>query len=468
MNNFEVIIGIEIHIELNTKTKMFSSAPNLFGVEANINVSPTDIAYPGTLPVVNKEAVVKSIKLAKALKMKIDSLVRFDRKNYFYPDLPKGFQITQQNFPIGREGKVIVGESIVTLERIHMEEDTAKAFHKDKFTLLNYNRAGVPLIEIVSDPVIDGAEQAAKYIETIRDIAVALDISDAKMEEGSLRADINISIRPYGQKEFGTKVEIKNLNSISNVKKAISNEISLQTKQILSGEEIKQATKRFDESSQTNILMRVKKDALDYRYIPEPNIPPIKLSKAFIDGISIGELPWEKTSRYIKQGIEEKYVSILSSSPKLSNFFDKIKFKDKTKVSKLFFSDLMGLANASKKRIYELGIEPMELTILLEKISDGDISGKHSKTIIPLLVNNQNTVEKIIKEKGMKQISDEKILVKIILEIIENNQDFIKQNKGREERVLKYILGQVMKVSKGQANPIIASKIVQKVWVKGV
>ena len=468
MSNFEVVIGIEIHIELNTKTKMFSSAPNTFGDEENTNVSATDIAYPGTMPVVNKQAIVKAIKLAKALNMKIDDLVRFDRKNYFYPDLPKGFQITQQNFPIGSSGKLSVNGRNLTIERIHLEEDTAKAFHKGESTLLNYNRAGVPLIEIVSDPVIKSAEEAANYIETIRDIAIALDISDAKMEEGSMRADINISIKKPSDKVLGTKVEIKNLNSISNVRKAIFHEIEVQTKEVTEGREIIQSTKRFDESIQKTVVMRVKKDALDYRYIPEPNIPPIKLSKKFIDDIKIEELPGAIKERYIKLSVEEKYAQLLSVDPALNKYFDLIEFTDKSKVAKLIFSDVMALANTNKIKVEQLNIEPSQITELLNKIKSGEISGKQSKIIIPLLVDGKNTVSKIIKEKGMKQISDEKILTEMVLTIIKDNKDFIKQNETRPERVIKYILGQVMKVSKGQANPALVSKIVQREWVKGV
>ncbi|MCK5945876.1 MAG: Asp-tRNA(Asn)/Glu-tRNA(Gln) amidotransferase subunit GatB [Mycoplasmataceae bacterium] len=468
MSNFEVVIGIEIHIELNTKTKMFSSAPNTFGDEENTNVSATDIAYPGTMPVVNKQAIVKAIKLAKALNMKIDDLVRFDRKNYFYPDLPKGFQITQQNFPIGSSGKLSVNGRSLTIERIHLEEDTAKAFHKGESTLLNYNRAGVPLIEIVSDPVIKSAEEAANYIETIRDIAIALDISDAKMEEGSMRADINISIKKPSDKVLGTKVEIKNLNSISNVRKAIFHEIEVQTKEVTEGREIIQSTKRFDESIQKTVVMRVKKDALDYRYIPEPNIPPIKLSKKFIDDIKIEELPGAIKERYIKLSVEEKYAQLLSVDPALNKYFDLIEFTDKSKVAKLIFSDVMALANTNKIKVEQLNIEPSQIKELLNKIKSGEISGKQSKIIIPLLVDGKNTVSKIIKEKGMKQISDEKILTEMVLTIIKDNKDFIKQNETRPERVIKYILGQVMKVSKGQANPALVSKIVQREWVKGV
>lgn len=466
MNNFEVVIGIEIHIELNTKTKMFSHAPNSFGLAENTSVAPLDLAYPGTLPVVNKQAVIKAIMLGKALKMEIDDLVRFDRKNYYYPDLPKGFQITQQYHPIGKDGIVKISNKEITLERIHMEEDTAKAFHNDDATLLNYNRAGVPLIEIVSNPVMHNSQEATEYIETIKNVALALDISDAKMEEGSLRADINISLRPFGQKELGTKVEIKNMNSLSNVKKAIDFEIIEQTKQILLGIPVLQTTKRFDETTQTNAIMRTKKDALDYGYMPEPNILPIRLPKELINGIVIPELPWERKERYLKDGLDIKTANILVSDLALANYFDSIEYKDRVKLSKILFAELVSLANANSKSVVELNILPEQIAILLSQVSDGIISGKHLKTIIPFLIDGQQTVEQVIKEKGMAQISDPIELQKIIEEILNDSKDFIEQNSDRPERVLKYVLGQVMKKSKGQANPVVSSELVRKVLIK--
>lgn len=279
MSNLQVIIGIEIHLELNTKTKMFSPAANDFSLAPNTSASVIDLAYPGTLPSLNKEAVRKAIKLAKALDMSVDDELHFDRKNYFYPDLPKGFQITQDRRPIAKKGKIVTASKVIQIEKFHLEEDTAKSIHDSSSTLLNYNRAGTPLIEIVTEPVIFSSQEAIDYIEAIRELAIILDISDAKMEEGSMRADINISLRPYGANEFGTKVEIKNLNSLTNVKKSIDDEIKKQTKAIYSGIPIVQATKRFDEVKQETVTMRVKTGAVDYKFFPETNIVPIKLDK---------------------------------------------------------------------------------------------------------------------------------------------------------------------------------------------
>lgn len=463
MNNFETIIGIEIHIELNTKTKMFSAGMNSFESAPNTNVTPTDIAYPGTLPVVNKQAVVKAIQFAKSTGMEIDKVLHFDRKNYYYPDLPKGYQITQNDRPIGKNGTIKISNKEISIERVHIEEDTAKSIHTNGKTYINYNRAGVPLIEVVTDPVINNGKEAAEYVQAIKDLAISLDISDAKMEEGSLRADINISLRPRGQKELGTKIEIKNLNSISNIQKSIEIEIKKQTKMLLQGEKIKMATKRFDELSQDTIIMRVKNGISDYKFFPDPNIPPIYIGKEFIDSIKLNELPWERKNRYIKSGISEENIFNLLSNIPQANYFDLINYNDKSRVSKIFFSEIVSLANSKNINVENLGIVPREIVKVLEKLDLGEISGKHAKIIFPLLINGNKTVEQIIEEKGMKQISDENSLNIILNSIMKTNTTFIEQNKERPERVSKFILGQLMKESKGQANPIVANKLVKKI-----
>ena len=462
MNNFEAIIGIEIHIELNTKTKMFSSGKNDFNSSPNTNVTPVDIAYPGTLPVVNKEAVIKAIKLGKSLKMKIDDTLHFDRKNYFYPDLPKGFQITQQNRPIGSKGTIKLSTGNISIERIHLEEDTAKSIHKNGKTYINYNRAGVPLIEVVSDPVLKTGEEAAEYVKNIRDLARALDISDAKMEEGSLRADVNISVRPIGQKSLGTKVEVKNLNSIANIKKAADIEFKKQIKDLLNNKEILMATKRFDESKQDTVTMRVKTGNVDYKFFPEPNIPPIYIGNELINSIVIPELPWESRKRYLTEGLSQEQIEKLMSNRDYAIYFDSIEFNDRAQLAKIFFAEIVALSNSQNKTLEELKINKEEITNVLSKMSSGEISGKHLKEIIPLLSGGKMTTNDIIEQRGMKQISDEKILNEMLDSIIKVNKTFINENKERRERVSKFILGQLMKESKGQANPVIANKLVNK------
>lgn len=461
MNNFETIIGIEIHLELNTKSKMFSSSLNDLNSEPNTNLSPVDVGYPGALPIVNKEAVIRSIKLAKALKMKIDKILYFDRKHYMYPDLPKGYQITQQKRPIGKEGIITLENGHkVSIERIHMEEDTARSHHDPEGTLLDFNRAGVPLIEIVTDPVIRSPEDASQYISSIRQLAKTLGISDAKMEEGSLRADINISLRPYGQEEFGTKVEIKNINSISNVRKAIKLEILEQTKKLVTGQLVQQSTKRFDDNSNTNVIMRIKSDASDYRYFPEPNIPPIKLADDFIDSIALPELPWEIESRLKSEKVEQEFINQLISDSDKLKLFDKIEYKNKNRLSKLFFAEIVKTANERKIKVSQLNILPEEIKVTLEKQDAGEISGAHVKKIIPLLMEGKKAQD-IIDKNNFKQISNKTEILKIVDNVFEKNTNFIEKNKDRPERILKFINGQVMKETKGQVNPIVSTEVIK-------
>ncbi len=465
MNNYDLVIGIEIHVELNTKTKMFSPAANLFGADANTNVDLRDVAYPGTLPAPNKEAVVKAIKLAKALNMKIDKTLLFDRKHYFYPDLPKGFQITQDTNPIGSIGSLPIfvdgNEQSISIERIQLEEDTAKSNHSSGSTLLDYNRAGVPLIEIITDPIIYSAAEAVAYVKSIRELVTNLDISTGKMEEGSLRVDVNISLKPKGSDELGTKVEIKNINSLKNIKNAILNEIEEQSNDLDNGKEILQATKRFDEATQKNVTMRIKTDAISYKFFKEPNINPITLSDEFIGSIENSELPWEQRKRFNSYSISESNVQKLIDSNDLAIFFDSLDYDDKEKLSKIFFSEVIQLLNSSEKDINELKITPSEFVEAIKKMDSGDINGKQMKEIIPQLVNG-GIVSDIISKSSMKQITDESEIEKLVEEVISTNQDFISKNADRSERVIKYIIGNTMKLSKGQANPKIVSEIVSK------
>ena len=281
--NFEAIIGLELHVEMKTKSKLFSSAPVSFGAEPNTKTLPFDMAFPGSMPILNKQAVINAIRVCNALNMTIDDELWFDRKNYFYSDLPKGYQITQQRRPIGSNGYLVADGNKINIERLHLEEDTCKQLHSGNYTYLDFNRAGVPLLEIVSKPEIRNGKEAMTFVEKIRSIVTFLDVSNGKMEEGSLRCDVNISLRPIGQKSFGTKVEIKNLNSLANIQKAIDYEIKRQESLLLSGGHVKQETRRFDETTKKTVLMRVKTDEIDYKCFTEPNILPLKLSKEFIE-----------------------------------------------------------------------------------------------------------------------------------------------------------------------------------------
>ncbi|QGZ97299.1 Asp-tRNA(Asn)/Glu-tRNA(Gln) amidotransferase subunit GatB [Mycoplasma sp. NEAQ87857] len=466
MNNFETIIGIEIHLELKTKTKMFSGSRIDFNAQPNTCANQIDLGYPGTLPMVNKQAVKYAIALAKALNMEIDSEMHFDRKNYFYPDLPKGYQITQFYRPIGKDGEIEIKVNDqakkIQIERIHLEEDTARQHHDDNGTKLDYNRAGIPLIEIVTYPVIRSADEAAAYVDMIKKTALCLEISEAKLEQGSLRADINISLRPYGYDGFGTKIEIKNMNSLSNIKKAIENEIEIQKEKILTNQEILQQTKRFDDQTNTNIVMRTKTGTVDYKYFPEPNIPFIKLSDSFIDSVKLKELPLEKEQRYLNAGIQNIYVQSLIDDLDLAKYFDSIEYADKDKLSKVFFAEIVSLANTKKTKAYHLNIAPQYINLALLLLEQEIISGKSLKKLIPLLVDFDGDIEQLLTKHNLKQISDPQVISEIALNIMENNQELLNEYPNRPERVVKFILGAIMKQTNGQVNPQISNDIVVK------
>lgn len=470
MNNFEIVIGIENHIELKTKTKMFSPGATSYGEKPNTQVNETDLAYPGTLPTVNKKAVELAILTSHALSMKIDDLLKFDRKNYFYPDLTKGFQITQQYNPIGKEGKlkIKVGNQFkdIEIERLHIEEDTAKQIHKDDLTYIDYNRAGTPLVEVVTKPVMRSAEEACAYVEKLRETLLFLKVSDVKMNEGSLRTDVNISIRPFGASSYSNKVEVKNLNSISNIKKAIDFEVARQTKLMLQNEIIKQETRRFDDATNSTIAMRSKTDALDYKYFREPNIAPIQLDQQWIKKIiqNSPETADQKRIRYQDEFKLSLYdTNIILSNLEVSEFFEKTleHTNEWQKVSNLLISDIQSYLNQKNITIDKTELKPNQLSDLIDLINQNIISLKHSKTILPILLEKQNAkILDIIDELNIKLISDEKEIDLLLSPIINSSQELIKQYDERPERVVKTLMGQLMKITNGNVDPEKATKIV--------
>ncbi|MGY6171781.1 Asp-tRNA(Asn)/Glu-tRNA(Gln) amidotransferase subunit GatB [Candidatus Mycoplasma pogonae] len=462
-NKYDVVIGIEIHIELNTQSKMFSPARNSFDDKPNENVHPIDLGYPGTLPRINVAAVISAIKLAKALNMEIDTELHFDRKHYFYPDLPKGFQITQQFRPIGKNGilPVKVGNNLteIAVERIHLEEDTAKQIHNAEGTFLNYNRAGIPLIEIVSRPVIHSAAEAAMYVDNIRKLALFLGISDAKLEEGSLRADANISLKLKNSDILGTKVEIKNINSINNVKKAIELEIASQTQILDNGDKVLQQTKRFDDQTQTNKIMREKTSAISYRYFPEPNIPVMQLNAEFLETIAMPVLPWDKEKEYQEHNIHHAHIDSLINNIDYYNYFEKITFANKSKAANFFFAEIIPLVNQNIINLNENFITPEHISEILELLDAGKISQKQAKQLVKLIIEEQLSIQEIIKKHKIEQVSDENVLKELITNLINENQTLLNEYQQRPERVIKFFLGSIMKLTKGNANPQSANKI---------
>ncbi len=467
--NFEAVIGIEIHVEMKTKSKMFSSAPVLFGAEPNTLVRPLDIAFPGTMPLVNKQAVINAIRVSNALHMSIDNELWFDRKNYFYSDLPKGFQITQDKRPIGRDGYVEIktknGIKKIEIERLHMEEDTCKQLHMSNYSLLDYNRAGTPLVEIVSRPNIRSGEEAMKYVEQIKSIVQFTDVSDGKMEEGSLRCDVNISLRPIGSEKFGTKVEIKNLNSLSNVEKAIEFEIIRQQKLLLAGIPVEQETRRFDEMRKETVLMRKKTDAVDYKYFTEPNITPIKLSDEFIRNAieTCPELASSKRNRYINDlKLSEYDADILLQDKAVSEYFDKtIKYNANPKLLvNWIMVDIASYLNKNNYSISDLKLSPEHLSDLVKLIAEGKISSKQAKDVFLDIVETNASPIDVANKLGIVQMSDENAIMDLVIEALNENPQAIEDFKNGKDRAVGFLVGQTMKKSRGKANPAMTSKLV--------
>lgn len=466
--NFEAVIGIEIHVEMKTKTKMFSSAPIAFGKKANTLVCPLDIGFPGTLPVVNKQAVINAIRVSNALHMEIDNELHFDRKNYFYADLPKGYQITQDKRPIGKEGYVefeIEGNiRRIHIERLHMEEDTCKQLHMSDYSLLDYNRAGTPLVEIVSKPEIHNGVEAQKYVETIKDIVVYSEVSDGKMEEGSLRCDVNISLRPCGSSKLGTKVEIKNLNSTANVQRAIDFEMKRQSKLLLSGQVVEQETRRFDESKKETVLMRKKTDSVDYKYFEEPNITPISLSQEFINNAiaTCKELPMIKKQRYMEKGLSAEESLQMLANKDLSEYFDEcLKYSNKIKAIWNFIStDISSYLNKNEMDIKDLKVSGKHIADLIDLIDSKTVSYNQGRTIFMEMVNNDQDPNAIADKLGLKQNSNEDEIKQVVIDTINEFPQSIEDFKNGKDRAVGFLVGQIMKKTKGKVNPAITNKLV--------
>lgn len=466
--NFEQVIGLEVHCELKTNSKMFSAAPVTFGEEPNTKVNEVDMGMTGTMPVLNKRGVEFAIRVCHALHMEIDELLCFDRKNYYYSDLPKGFQITQDKRPIGKNGYLdIEADGVMTrveIERLHMEEDTAKQFHFDDYSLIDYNRAGIPLIEIVTRPNIRNGAQAAAYLEKLRQIFLYTDVSDAKMEEGSMRCDVNISIRPYGTDKFGIRTEIKNLNSISNVQKAIEFEALRQEKILIQGGVVLQETRRFDEDSKETVMMRAKGDAVDYKYYTEPNILPIRLDHNWIVEIknNLPMLADEREKLYIeKYGLPQTDAHILVSNKGISDFYEETiqTCQEYKLVCNWLLGEVQAYLNKENLDIYQTKLTPLYLGKMIHLIQDGTISSKQAKKVFECLMAEGKDPEVIIEEKGMKQISDSEQLKQIINDILDNNEQSIHDFAAGKDRAVGFLVGQIMKKTGGQANPKVANQI---------
>ncbi|MCM3796278.1 Asp-tRNA(Asn)/Glu-tRNA(Gln) amidotransferase subunit GatB [Priestia megaterium] len=467
--NFETIIGLEVHVELKTKSKIFSASPNAFGAAPNANTSVIDLGYPGVLPVLNKEAVDFAMKAALALNCEIATDTKFDRKNYFYPDNPKAYQISQFDKPIGENGWIEVevkGETKrIRINRLHLEEDAGKLTHTgDGYSLVDFNRQGTPLIEIVSEADMRSPEEAYAYLEKLKSIIQYTGVSDCKMEEGSLRCDANISLRPVGQEEFGTKAELKNLNSFNYVRRGLEHEEIRQEKVLLSGGLIEQETRRFDESTGETILMRVKEGSDDYRYFPEPDLLELHIDEEWKERVraSIPELPDARKKRYVEElGLPAYDAMVLTLTKEMSDFFEATLAAggDAKLSSNWLMGEVSAYLNSNQKELSDVALTPEGLAGMIRLIQEGTISSKIAKKVFKELIENGGDAKKIVKEKGLVQISDDATLRKFVTDALDANPQSIEDFKNGKDRAIGFLVGQIMKASKGQANPPMVNKI---------
>ena len=466
--HFETVIGLEVHVELKTDSKIFSPSPAHFGAEPNTNTNVIDLGYPGVLPVVNKRAVEWGMKAAMALNMTVARESKFDRKNYFYPDNPKAYQISQFDQPIGENGWIDIevnGETKrIGITRAHLEEDAGKLTHKNGYSLVDLNRQGTPLIEIVSEPDIRTPEEAYAYLEKLRSIIQYIEVSDVKMEEGSMRCDANISIRPYGQDEFGTQTELKNLNSFTFVKKGLEYEEKRQEQVILSGGVINQETRRFDETTGTTKLMRVKEGSDDYRYFPEPDIVPMIISDEWMEEVrkTIPELPDARQRRYQEElGLPAYDAHVLTLTKEMSDMFEETVAlgADPKLASNYLMVDVNAYLNKVQKELKDTALTAEGLAGMIKLITDGTISSKIAKKVFAELIEHGGDAAQIVKEKGLVQVSDSGQLLAWVNEALDNNPKSIEDYKNGRDRAIGFLVGQIMKASKGQANPQMINKM---------
>ena len=472
-NEFQVTIGCEIHAQVASNSKLFSRSATKFGSAQNSQVSLFDIATPGKLPVINKEAVIAAVKTGLAMGCQINLKSIFDRKNYFYPDLPQGYQISQFSDPIVGQGTIQIDLEDGSLKdigitRLHIEQDAGKLIHDQhqKYSLVDLNRAGIALMEIVSDPDLSSPLEAAAYVKKIRSILRAIGSCDGNMEKGNLRCDANISVKIIGQKELGTRCEIKNLNSIKNITKAIEYEAKRQIKIIEDGGTINQETRLFNADQGVTKTMRSKEDAMDYRYFPDPDLPPLVISQEFVDQIkaNLPELPDAKKKRYISDlGLSSYDSAILSLDEDISNFFEIIIKKHQPKLATNWICvELFARINKAGINFDEIKITAENFTKLLDLIVSGTISGKIAKDVLDAMFETGQDPSKIVEEKGLKQVSNEGEIIKIITQILDENQDKVQQYKSGKDKLFGFFVGQVMKATKGQANPQIVNKLLKE------
>lgn len=473
---YETVIGLEVHVELKTRSKVFCSCSTAFGAAPNTQVCPVCLGLPGVLPVLNEKAVEFAIKAALALNCQIAEYSKFDRKNYFYPDMPKNYQISQYDLPLASGGYVEIevnGEKKrIRIKRLHLEEDTGKLLHSAdvaaaESSLVDFNRAGVPLIEIVSEPDIRSPEEAKLYLTKLKSIIEYTGVSDVKMQEGSLRCDANVSIRPRGASEFGTRTEIKNMNSFRAVQRGLEYEVERQKNVVEAGGKVVQETRHWDESRGITVPLRSKEEAHDYRYFPEPDLVPLVISRERVEEIrsQLPELPDARKARLMASYNLPAYdAEVLTSSKALGDFFDATValYPEAKTVSNWMMSELMKYLNANNLEIQEIPLTPKDLADLLKLIDQGTISGKIAKTVFEEMCATGQPPEKIVREKGLIQITDEGAIAQVVAEVIAANPQSVADYRAGKEKALTFLVGQVMKATRGKANPEAVNRILRE------
>jgi aspartyl-tRNA(Asn)/glutamyl-tRNA(Gln) amidotransferase subunit B len=471
---YETVIGLEVHVELKTKTKIFCGCATSFGAPPNTNTCPICLGHPGVLPVLNRQAVEFAMKAAMALNCEIADVTKFDRKNYFYPDLPKAYQISQYDQPIGRNGWIDIEVDGKTkrigITRLHLEEDAGKLNHVDggSATLVDFNRVGTPLIEIVSEPDLRSPEEARAYLEKLRAIMLYCDVSDVRMEEGSLRCDANISLRPWGQEKFGTRAELKNLNSFRGVQRALEYEEWRQADVLDSGGEVVQETRRWDEAKEKTFSMRGKEESHDYRYFPDPDLVLVEIDEAWKERVraSIPELPDSRKARYTGEyGLPAYDAEVITASKQLADFFeDCLNYtKDAKAVSNWIMGDLLGYLNANGLEFEQVKITSQGLGEMIGLIEKGTISSKIAKTVFKEMLETGKRPQDIVEEKGLVQISDEGAILAVVERVVAANPQSVADYRSGKEKALGFLVGQVMKETKGKANPGMVNQLIKEV-----
>ena len=475
--SWETVIGLETHVQLSTKTKLFSRASTAFGASPNTNVNLIDCGLPGVLPSVNKEAFYKAIRFGMAIGAQINQTSIFDRKNYFYADLPKGYQITQMDLPIVLGGSIEILTDdlakVINITRAHLEEDAGKSIHDefDGFSAIDLNRAGTPLLEIVSEPEISSAKEAVAYMKAMHQLVTYLDVSDGNMAQGSLRCDANVSIRKSGDSKLGTRTEIKNINSFKFIEKAINFEIKRQIKILENGEKVAQETRLYDSAKDETRPMRSKEFANDYRYFPEPDLLPVVISDEEMQKIKdeFPELPTEKETRYQNEyGLSSYESQIIASSKSMADFFESslASVKNYSLLANWIIGDISAYLNKELIEIHESKLNPENIAMLINRIDDQTISGKIAKSIFEEMCTNGSSPDQIIKSKGLKQITDYDSIEKVVDEVIGNNSEQVKGYQSGKEKLFGFFVGQVMKKTQGKANPKTVNRILKEKLTK--